>query len=368
MTTVAEVCSDLVAAHQVEEETGRPIELLSEADVQNALFRMDARVEKSGETKVQIWSKGIVQTSQPTYYRKPSRALKDGEVVPEVDLSDQEYVAEDYRVWEICDGIISYDKPKVLPTPTNDCIITNVDWTRVPTLSVLAKLYQIFFSKVVDREVAMIYGENLTGGGHTFVVPQQEGSMGGVKYDDPVAIEQLMVKARWLGSLHVHPGSGHTPSGTDVQDWLRPEASGLHIIFDRDAGFGIYAVVAGTITSVYTGAPGILLKAKKVTVRYERSGGKPLLDLLQKSAPPTPITVVTSSGVITTPIDRGTHPSLKVLRGHGGFYVSNQEVPKLRLIKANWGYWIMSEAQWARAQKSMPNVKGLSMKIQGVSL
>lgn len=87
-----------------------------------------------------------------------------------------------------------------------------------------------------------------------YIVPNQQGSMGFVRWDDPQAID-LMDKlgASWLGTIHSHPGSSATPSSTDLEDWGKAEKGGIHIILGRTGEYTVSAALEGRIDTVEAG-------------------------------------------------------------------------------------------------------------------
>lgn len=119
-----------------------------------------------------------------------------------------------------------------------------------------------------------------------FMVPDQVGTGASVDYDDPdgSTAATLAAKARWIGSIHSHPGNSSSPSGVDIDNWRKGDCSGFHYIVARDYSYTLCAVVGGCTWTLRTGQ----LPDEAADVGYDTAGGKPLDEILREPKYTTP--------------------------------------------------------------------------------
>ncbi len=132
-----------------------------------------------------------------------------------------------------------------------------------PPLSELVYLFDTFLSKYT-REVMFVVGRRYDNNEFYYMVPAQVGTAGGIEWNDKKGMEWFSEVARFLGTVHVHPGFGASPSSTDVNHWKEKSCSGLHVIFGRNGSFTIHASVAGFVVKIEEGETDKVERAKVV--------------------------------------------------------------------------------------------------------
>jgi len=152
-----------------------------------------------------------------------------------------------------------------------------------PPIEELAYLYDTFLSKY-DREVMFVVGKLYGKPGYLYMVTAQEGTVGSIRWDDVEGMEWFAARARFLGTVHVHPGNGCNPSGTDLEHWKEKECSGIHLIFGRNQDFTMHASVAGHVIYCDQGS---IEGIERTKVTLETGLDRKLVDLL-KQPPPMP--------------------------------------------------------------------------------
>ncbi len=186
-------------------------------------------------------------------------------------------IGEDLRVYRRTLGLVESIAPCEPRADTEpNVFLDKINWEDFPPLGELAFLFDTFFS-TYEREVMMLVGRKRDRSGWAYLVNNQEGNVGGVWWDDEAGIEQLAAKARFVGTLHVHPGNACEASCTDISDWKNPEKSGLHLIFGRNGDYKIYAAIGGEVFRVREGN---FSGVERIAVEYETSEDKPLDELL----------------------------------------------------------------------------------------
>jgi hypothetical protein len=140
-----------------------------------------------------------------------------------------------------------------------------------------------------DREVGlMVARDRVDHKRFYYMVPEQEGTPGGVEWDDPRASETLGILGRYVGSLHVHPGNSAEPSGTDVEQWAEPGNQGFHYVFGRGGSFTLHGAVR---SRVFPLAQGSIRRWPKGKLPPVYTSGNRSLETLLKVPPSQVITV-----------------------------------------------------------------------------
>lgn len=184
-----------------------------------------------------------------------------------------------YRRWE---GVAKALVPIETPPEGLQVYVEEIDWGLLPPRGELSCLYHSLFKKY-DREILVVMGRSRTEDKCLYFVPRQTGTSGGVDWEADEDIDEFNKVARWVGTIHIHPG-GMSPdaSTVDVEEWAAPEKSGLHIILGRNETFQVYLAVAGRTIHVLTES---LKDVRQVKVTVCTSQGKPLEELLRKPKP-----------------------------------------------------------------------------------
>jgi proteasome lid subunit RPN8/RPN11 len=187
-------------------------------------------------------------------------------------------VGADKVVYEAKDGLIKCLSP-VKPSEVDPLVyVEEIDWDSFPPIEELAHLYDEFFDKY-PQEVLMVVGRLRDGSGWLYHVPEQEGSGGGVKWDAKDGeMEDFHNKARWVGTIHSHPGFNSSPSGIDVDEWAEPEKSGLHVIFGKGGSFTVSGAISGRTFVLYEDS---LDRVERVPVEFTTSLGRDLDEVLK---------------------------------------------------------------------------------------
>lgn len=194
------------------------------------------------------------------------------------------YVGGDLRIYRDLMGIINARVPVAPKNDKPNIYIESINWDMFPPMQQLAFLFDNFFNKY-DREVLMIYGKTRASEGWTFMVVDQVGTPAHVKWNDESGMEEFSRLARWVGTIHVHPGSDCSASGVDLDDWEKPEKSGLHIIFGRKGDYKVYGALAGCVWLLLEGNHNDLDREE---VAWHTSGNRDL-DTLLKVPPPVKV-------------------------------------------------------------------------------
>ena len=291
-------------------------------------------------------------------------------------------VGEDKRVYDRRFGLIECLAPAKVGKESPKVYVDKIDWDSFPPMEELAWLYDNFFSKY-SREVIMLVGVHRTSSTWLYYVPLQEGTSAQVTWE---ASDEEMGRfgelARWVGTIHIHPGTGCGPSSTDVDDWAEPEKSGLHLIFGRDGSYTINGAIAGKTFQLAEGSINDIDHRLKVDV--VTSGGRSLEDLLTV---PKPV-VVKKYASQSTEVRAALHKRIEDFRqtefardeGDGldfveralgiieVFKVSPKDLKNLRIVFYNDDWYIMSEAQYeqlsAWCDRVCPTPTGSRLKIR----
>lgn len=201
--------------------------------------------------------------------------------VDELDRLDSAgvIVGADKRVYEKKHGLIECLVPVKLDPDEAKVYVESVEWEYIPPPGELAWLLENFFG-CYDREVLMLVGKKRDKSGWLYHVPEQVGTGGSIDWEaDDEEMGQFADQAEWVGTIHVHPGDGCSPSQTDVDDWAEPEKSGLHIILGRGRSYTVSGAIAGKTISLHEGN---LTGIEPVPVEYSTSRGRGLGELLKE--------------------------------------------------------------------------------------
>jgi len=226
----------------------------------------------------------------------------------------------------------------------------------------------------------MIVGKKRDGSGWLYHIPRQEGSLGLVTWTAPDGeMDWFSRLARWVGTIHIHPGSGCTPSTTDIDDWAEPEKSGLHVIFGRDQSFTVNGAIAGRTFELDEGS---LVKVTRTAVEWTTSGRRPLNELLLQ---PKPVRVVHDSKGWTHFGNRKQYQSHMPIRGtrheeddsrdfvtwmfdQGGMLkIGQEQLGSMRVVFHQGSYYMVTLAKWLEVQEwakdlvDIPSAKRLSI-------
>lgn len=276
-----------------------------------------------------------------------------------VDLHTTDLVVgEDNHLYAPRFGLIEGLAVKEPTTDEAHVYVDRIDWESYPPIEELAYLFDIFF-KEFDREVLMLVGKKRDYSDcWLYHVPQQIGSPGHVEWTaDDEEMGMFTDVAKWIGTIHIHPGADCTPSQTDIDDWAEPEKSGLHLIFGRNGSFAIYGSIAGSTFKVYGGH--LTENVERSEVPYTTSRGRSLEVLLAKPKPkpkpePQKATVCPLSDfgldweVLTSRSSVGEEKSyvernLHIMRISP---INHDELQSLQMVFHGGRYYILTRAQY----------------------
>lgn len=249
----------------------------TQADIWNGTLPSHHRKKGNGATHI-----GFQSVHKPVF-RGQLQVAMEREELDEIVLDGSGLViGVDKRLYEPRRGLIDCLAPVTATGKSGSVYVNQVNWDSFPPLDQLAFLFDEFFSKY-DREVLMIVGEKRDGSGWLFHVPKQEGSTGLVTWTaSDGEMEWFSGLARWVGTIHVHPGNSCIPSSTDIDDWAEPEKSGLHVIFGRNGDYTINGAIAGKTFELNSGT---LKDYVRTLVEWTTSGRRPLNELLLQPKP-----------------------------------------------------------------------------------
>ncbi len=284
--------------------------------------------------------------------KQERRAVADLKETTKKDL----IIGRDNRVYEPKFGLIKCLAVAPVTKGEPEVYVEEVAWHDFPTKGQMARLYDTFFSKY-DREVLMLIGRLRDESGWLYYVPEQEGSSALVKWTvDDEEMDEFYEKARWVGTIHVHPGNCCQPSQTDIDDWAEPEKSGLHLIFGRDGSYTVNGAIAGRTFQVDSGTMDGVTRADKV--EYLTSKGRTLEELLLRPAPlvakyigtkakfppwTKPSSVVAPKGTM----DKVDDFLAFVLDDVGAVPITHAETQGLKVVWYNGCHHILNPNQWA---------------------
>lgn len=263
------------------------------------------------------------------------------------------------RLYESRRGLIDCMAEVKATGTAGQVYVDKVDWKSFPPMGELAFLFDKFFSKF-DREVLMIVGWKRDGTGWMYHVPRQEGSSGLVTWSSTESEMAWFSKhSKWIGTLHVHPGTDCTPSQTDVDDWAEPCKSGLHVIFGRQQGYTINGSIAARTFQVESGT---LSTTKRIPVGWTTSGRRPLMEILLQ---PPPVKIFqrnrlhgsdryrSPGSVVKYVPTTSSHSDFVdwVLAQTGILRVEKDQIESLRLVSHNGSYYLVTLDKWSEVQK-----------------
>jgi hypothetical protein len=211
------------------------------------------------------------------------KALATTEALPGVG---EVMVGEDLRLYRTTRGLMTLICPAEPADKTKPALYYGgVDWDQYPEMGWLADLYDRFLSQY-KREVMYVVGRQ-----HQivkdkcpwfFMVPKQVGTSGGIEWQDKEGMNWFLERARFLGTVHIHPGSASGASSFDLGHWTEKECSGIHVIFGRDGTFSTYGSAYGHCVHITDGT--IMDMERKAAPLYTSLNRK-LKKLLQVPKP-----------------------------------------------------------------------------------
>lgn len=371
-----DLCTDLTCVPDYPPESTR-------ADMWNERFpnhyQEDEPYGRSGFPR-EVTKIGFRSTTmyKPAFRGQLQQALERSEL-DEIDLDGLGLViGVDKRLYEPRQGLIDCLAPVVAKGDPGRVYVNEIDWNSFPPRGELAYLFDEFFSKY-NREVLMIVGQRRDGQGWLYHIPRQEGSMALVTWSATNGeMDWFSRQARWIGTIHIHPGSSCTPSTTDIDDWAEPEKTGLHVIFGRNGDYTINGAIAGRTFELNKGT---LKDYARTVVEWTTSGRRPLNKLLLRSKP---VKVVCSRKDWThlgnknpkhMPIQRTPHESankedfVSWMFNQGGMLkIGQEQLGSMRIVFYRDSYYIVTLPQWLNVQarakgliEDLPKAKRLSI-------
>jgi proteasome lid subunit RPN8/RPN11 len=194
-------------------------------------------------------------------------------------------LGKDLRLYRRTKGLMQIICPV---DPEEDLVLYHDQtlWDEYPGSEYLADLFDKFLSKY-KREVMVVVGKRYNPrkgqSPWLFMVPKQVGTLGSIEWEDPDGMDWFLEKARFLGTIHIHPGDSCDPSGTDIGHFEEKVNSGLHVIFARTGQFKMFGSANGYVIKVTQGTiEGI--ERKECTL--VTSCNRPLKKLLLVPPPP----------------------------------------------------------------------------------
>jgi proteasome lid subunit RPN8/RPN11 len=279
----------------------------------------------------------------------------------ELDVAgDKVWVGANNRVYEERFGLIDCLAPVKLPPEDSTVYVEGVRWGDFPPHGELAWLYDNFF-RLYDREVLMLVGKKRDGTGWLYHVPEQTGTAGEVTWEAEDGEMGIFSKqASWVGTIHIHPGTGCQPSQTDVDDWAKPDKSGLHVIFGRDGSYAIYGAIAGQTFPLRR--EGSLRGIVRVHVSFSTSQGRRLKTILKKPKPvvkrtrhvrlapkdPPSVAHPQSAGVVPEEEPRYDYVydyAEETLDDVGALAIDEDQLLDLRILPYKGRYYLMTKEQ-----------------------
>lgn len=198
-------------------------------------------------------------------------------------------VGSDHRVYRRTQGSIVADVPAKVYGDENALLYTNkLDRSTLPPLGQIGHLFDAFMAEY-DREILVWIGQDRTDPARWhYMVPKQKGTSARVEYDDPdgSVASALAMKARWVGSIHTHPGNSARYSGVDSDNWKQSDCTGFHFIVARDRSYTICAVIGGCTWEIEAGQ--LPPTAENVACEYDVAHNLPLDQVLLEPPKWTP--------------------------------------------------------------------------------
>lgn len=207
------------------------------------------------------------------------------EATVEVPNVGRLYVGSDLRLYRHSNGplsLISTCEP--VKDSEAGVWLDKVDWAEFPPLSELADLLKRFFSQY-DREVVVLIYRKWDESGWFFLVPKQQGGPCAVQWEDKEGAEWGLKFGRYVGTVHVHPGTSAEPSQTDLEWWKEREASGLHAVVGR---MGAYTISGSAAGHSFVLVRGDLSGIQPTRATLASAFNRPLRKLLKRMPPPPP--------------------------------------------------------------------------------
>jgi proteasome lid subunit RPN8/RPN11 len=201
-------------------------------------------------------------------------------------------VGKDFRLYRKTRGLMSIICETDPVDETKPALYyEGVKWDQYPEMGWLVDLYDRFFSQY-KREVMIVVGKRYrVEEGKCpwfFMVPAQVGTPGSIEWKDKEGMDWFLQQARFLGTVHIHPGTGTGPSSVDLDHWKEKDCSGIHVIFGRDGGFSIYGSASGHCVHI---SDGTTKDVERKRAPLCTSRNKKLESLLLIPPPPKPLKV-----------------------------------------------------------------------------
>jgi len=314
---------------------------------------------------------------------KPLLSIEEWEplaTVGELPGFGETFIGKDGRSYRRTQGLLQIVCP-ITPDQRMkpELVYCGYDESKLPPWGELKYLFKNFLSKY-DREVMYIIGEKRDKSGYVYVVPDQEGTPGSIDWKDPIAMDKMVKVARWIGTVHVHPGNSASPSSVDLESWEEREQSGLHLIFGRNGDWTLHGSSYGHVVRLDEGK---MPKTSSVRVPLE-TYGRELASLLREPKPvhidfyghgkgrtnrggkKYKITDRRGSGAIIDINEPhwweknwGNESDMdffeRMLRDTPSACVSNEELSAMVCVQYNGLNYIMSHEDWAREVKIFNN-------------
>lgn len=196
------------------------------------------------------------------------------------------YIGRDNRVYRRTKGSLVADVPAELlgEAPTSLLYTDQIDRSLCPPLGQIRHLFDTFMGHY-SREILVWIGRDRKDKAQWhYMVPKQEGTSGSVEYDDPdgTTAARLAAKAKWVGSIHTHPGNSAYPSSVDTDNWRKGDCTGFHFIVARDHSYYLCAVIGGVTWTIENGT-----LPEAIPCDFEVAGDLPLDQVLLEPKPKT---------------------------------------------------------------------------------
>ena len=197
--------------------------------------------------------------------------------IPSVSGLGKAWLGKDNRLYRQTQGIVEMIvpvEPEEGTTPITKLV--NVQWDKYPNMGELTHLYRAFLRRHTT-EVLVMVGWRWETGKFVYVVPQQQVAPDRVDWHDPAGMAWMDGFARYVGTVHIHPGASALPSPLDVEYWKNRDASGLHTIIGRTGEYTITGSVAGYCMPLASGSIANCAPQKTAILGAQR---KPMRELI----------------------------------------------------------------------------------------
>lgn len=272
------------------------------------------------------------------------------------------HIGKDLRLYRKTKGLMAIVAPcEPVKDSKPGVWLEGVEWGEFPPMGQIKYLNRIFLSKY-QKEVLVLVGRRWDETGWFFMVPKQRGDAYAISWDDKEGSQWFLKHGRYIGSVHIHPGSNASPSTVDTTWWATREASGLHMIIGRTGNYTITGSCAGHVIQL---AEGNLEEGGDQTVPEEKGFLCTSLNRAMSELLLEPLPVVTPCyrqlALQHSRLPSRSLPELKgtvqedwsyrvvcdVIANEGGLFFAPQELDGMRVITlANGMCAIVTAAQW----------------------